>query len=444
MEKNRIGIGAAQVHPLIARYMPMDGLDVVVDLEKSHGSQLYDAKTDQHYLDFLSFYGSNALGFNHPRMISKEVLEELGRVAVHKPSNSDIYSREMASFLDTFTRHATPDFMKHIFFIEGGALGVENALKTAFDWKVQKNFSRGTKEEKGLKVIHFQQAFHGRSGYTLSLTNTSDPRKTQYFPKFDWPRILNPKCTFPLEEENLQHVQELEKKALAQIQALLDRDSEDIACLILEPIQGEGGDNYFRIEFHRELRRICDENEILFIYDEVQTGFGATGRMWAFEHYVQPDILAFGKKTQVCGILANHRVDEVPDNVFRVSSRINSTWGGNLVDMVRCRLFLEIFEEEKLLEHCRQMGEVLMKELHQLKEEFPSKVSNIRGLGLFCAFDLPDTELREQFRQKLFEKRLLILPSGEHSIRFRTALNLTEEELLQGIGIIREVLHKMT
>ena len=444
MEKNRVGIGAAQVHPLIARYMPMDGLDVVVDLEKSHGSQLYDAKTDQHYLDFLSFYGSNALGFNHPRLISKEVLEELGRVAVHKPSNSDIYSREMASFLDTFTRHATPDFMKHIFFIEGGALGVENALKTAFDWKVRKNFSRGTKEEKGLNVIHFQQAFHGRSGYTLSLTNTSDPRKTQYFPKFDWPRILNPKCTFPLEGENLQHVQELEKKALAQIQALLDRDSEDIACLILEPIQGEGGDNHFRLDFHRELRRICDENEILFIYDEVQTGFGATGRMWAFEHYVQPDILAFGKKSQVCGILANDRVDEVPDNVFRVSSRINSTWGGNLIDMVRCRLFLEIFEEEKLLEHCRQMGEVLLKELHQLEEEYPSKVSNIRGMGLFCAFDLPDSEFRAQFRQRLFENRLLILPSGEHSIRFRTALNLTEEELLQGIGIIREVLHKMT
>jgi len=424
--------------------MPMDGLDVVVDLEKSHGSQLYDAKTDQYYLDFLSFYGSNALGFNHPRLISKEVLEELGRVAVHKPSNSDIYSREMARFLDTFTRHATPDFMKHVFFIEGGALGVENALKTAFDWKVRKNFSRGSKEEKGFGVIHFQQAFHGRSGYTLSLTNTSDPRKTQYFPKFDWPRILNPKCTFPLEGENLQHVQKLEKQALTQIQALLDRDSEDIACLIVEPIQGEGGDNYFRLDFHSELRRICDENEILFIYDEVQTGFGATGRMWAFEHYVQPDILAFGKKSQVCGILANDRVDEVPDNVFRVSSRINSTWGGNLVDMVRCRLFLEIFEEEKLLEHCRQMGEVLLKELHQLEGEFPSKVSNIRGLGLFCAFDLPDTELREQCRQMLFENRLLILPSGEHSIRFRTALNLTEEELLQGIGIIRKVLQEIT
>jgi len=333
--------------------------------------------------------------------------------------------------------------MKHTFFIEGGALAVENALKTAFDWKVRKNLARGSKKERGYKVIHFQEAFHGRSGYTLSLTNTSDVRKTQYFPKFDWPRIVNPKCSFPLEGENLQQVEKLEERALAQIQTLLAKDSEDICALILEPIQGEGGDNQFRPVFHAELRRICDENDILLIYDEVQTGFGATGRMWAFEHYVRPDILAFGKKFQVCGILASDRVDEVADNVFHVPSRINSTWGGNLTDMVRCRLYLEIFEEEKVLEHSRRMGEVLLAELRQLEEEFPSKVSNTRGIGLFCAFDLPDAEFRSQLRQKLFENRLLILPCGEHSIRFRTALNIREEDLLKGLRIIREVLHEM-
>ncbi len=443
MEKSRLRIGASQVHPLMAEYMPIDGLGVVVDFEKSHGAYLYDAKTDQFYLDFLSFYGSHPLGFNHPRLNSPEVVEELGRVALHKPANSDIYSREMAEFLDVFAGNAKPDFMKHTFFIEGGALAVENALKTAFDWKVRKNLARGSKKEKGYKVIHFQEAFHGRSGYTLSLTNTSDVRKTQYFPKFDWPRIVNPKCTFPLEGENLQQVEKLEERALAQIQTLLAKDSQDVACLILEPIQGEGGDNQFRPVFHAELRRICDENDILLIYDEVQTGFGATGRMWAFEHYVRPDILAFGKKFQVCGILASDRVDEVADNVFHVPSRINSTWGGNLTDMVRCRLYLEIFEEEKVLVHTRRMGEVLLAELRQLEEEFPSKVSNTRGIGLFCAFDLPDTEFRSQLRQKLFENRLLILPCGEHSIRFRTALNISEEDLLKGLRIIREVLHEM-
>ena len=443
MEKSRLRIGAEQVHPLMASYMPVDGIGVVVDLEKSHGSYLFDAKTDQFYLDFVSFYATNPLGFNHPRLTSPEVVEQLGRVAIHKPSNSDIYSREMAEFLEVFIGNAKPDFMKHIFFIEGGALAVENALKTAFDWKVRKNLAPGSQEKRGYQVIHFQEAFHGRSGYTLSLTNTCDTRKTQNFPKFDWPRIVNPKCTFPLEGENLQHVEELEEQALAQIQAALARDSQDIACLILEPIQGEGGDNHFRPAFHGELRRLCDENDILLIYDEVQTGFGATGRMWAFEHYVQPDILAFGKKFQVCGLLASDRVDEVCDNVFHVPSRINSTWGGNLIDMVRCRLYLEIFEEEKVLEHTCRMGEVLLAELHQLEEEFPSKVSNTRGIGLFCALDLPDAEFRTRFRQKLFQNRLLILPCGEHSIRFRTALNIGEEELLQGIRIIREVLHGM-
>ncbi|MCZ6486275.1 MAG: L-lysine 6-transaminase [Acidobacteria bacterium] len=443
MEKSRLRIGATQVQPLMADYMPIDGLGIVVDFEKSHGAHLYDAKTDQFYLDFLSFYASNPLGFNHPRLTSPEVVEELGRVAIHKPSNSDIYSREMAEFLDVFVRHAKPDFMKYTFFIEGGALAVENALKTAFDWKVRKNLARGSKKERGHKVIHFQEAFHGRSGYTLSLTNTSDVRKTQYFPKFDWPRIVNPKCSFPLEGENLQQVKKLEERALAQIQTVLVKDSEDICALILEPIQGEGGDNHFRPAFHVELRRICDENDILLIYDEVQTGFGATGRMWAFEHYVRPDILAFGKKFQVCGILASDRVDEVGDNVFHVPSRINSTWGGNLIDMVRCRLYLEIFEEEKVLQHTRRMGEVLLAELRQLEEEFPSKVTNSRGIGLFCAFDLPDTEFRTQFRQKLFENRLLMLPAGEHSIRFRTALNISEEDLLEGLRIIREVLHEM-
>ncbi|MFQ5928792.1 MAG: L-lysine 6-transaminase [Acidobacteriota bacterium] len=443
MEKSQLKFAVHQVHGLIARYMAAEGIDVVVDLEKSRGSYLYDAQTNGYFLDFFSFYATNPLGFNHPRMIAKEVLEELARVAIQKPSNTDAYSREMAEFVDTFARLAKPDFMKYMFFIDGGALAVENALKTAFDWKVRKNFARGVKEERGHKVLHFQEAFHGRSGYTLSLTNTVDLRKIQYFPKFDWPRIVNPKCHFPLEGENLSRVEELERKALDQIQAILEEIPEDIACLVLEPIQGEGGDNHFRPEFHRELRRICDENDILFIYDEVQTGFGATGRMWAFEHYVRPDILAFGKKSQVCGILVSDRINEVPENVFHVSSRLNSTWGGNLVDMVRCRFYLEIFEEENVLEHSRRMGDILLRELHQLEEEFPAKVSNTRGIGLFCAFDLPDAEFRGRFRKKLFENGLIILPCGGRSIRFRTALNITEEELLKGIRTIREVLNQM-
>ena len=442
MEKSRLAIPADQVPGLINLYLPSQGLDLVVDLQKSQGSDLIDAKSGESYLDFVSFFATHPLGFNHPHMTSREVVEELAQAALHKPTNSDSFTRELAEFLKTFVRVAKPDFMKHVFFIEGGALGVENALKAAFDWKVRKNLARGETREKGFQVIHFQQAFHGRSGYTLSLTNTSDLRKTQYYPKFDWPRILNPKCVFPLEGENLDQVKKAEIQALDQIDEVIRRDGDDVACILLEPIQAEGGDNHFRVEFHQELRRLCDENEMLLIYDEVQTGLGATGKMWAFEHYVQPDLVAFGKKTQVCGMLAGERIDEVPDNVFRVPNRIDSTWSGSLVDMVRCKHYLEVYEQENIVEHARLMGEVLLGELKGLEAEFPV-VSNPRGRGLFCALDLPDSDTRDRLRQQLFERHLLILPCGDRSLRFRTALNITREALLKGTRIIREALHAL-
>lgn len=443
MEKSELRIDATQVREILSRNILADGLDLVADLEKSRGAYLYDAKRDKYFLDFFSCFATCPLGYNHPRLNRPETIEALGRAAVNKPSNSDIYTRQMAEFVDIFSEVAKPDFMRYLFFIDGGALAVENALKTAFDWKVRKNLAAGSGEEKGFKVIHFREAFHGRTGYTLSLTNTADPRKIQYFPKFDWPRILNPKCVFPLQGENLARVEEAEQLALAQIREVLDKEAENVACLILEPIQAEGGDNHFRLEFHQQLRKICDHYDTLFIYDEVQTGFGGSGRMWAYEHYVKPDIISFGKKTQICGIMVSQRVDEVADNVFHVSSRLNSTWGGNLVDMVRSRTYLEIYRDENILEQCRKSGELLLAELRKLEGEFSPKVTNSRGLGLLCAFDLPSPELRKEFLKQAFENRLIMLPCGVRSVRFRTALNIPQEDLLKGLEIIRKVLTEL-
>ena len=440
MEKVEL-INPSNVREVLNRHLLADGLNLVFDLERSRGSRIYDARAGEFYLDFFSCFSTVPLGYNHPRLTARETIEELGWAAVQKPSNSDIYTPEMAAFVDTFSRFGVPESMPHMFLIEGGALAVENALKTSFDWKVRKNLA-SAKGERGSQVIHFQDAFHGRSGYTLTLTNT-DPIKTDFFPQFNWPRISNPNCVFPLEGENLEKVMAAEEEALNQIRTVLDAIGEDVACLIIEPIQCEGGDHHFRPEFHRALRQICDQYDILFIYDEVQTGFGMTGKMWAFEHFVEPDIASFGKKSQVCGLIAGPRVDEVPDNVFKVSNRLNSTWGGNLVDMVRSRIHMEIFQDENTFEHVRVMGDLLLREIQQLQADYPDKLSNARGLGLLCAFDLPDTETRDRLVKDLFKRHLIILGCGSRAIRFRTSLNIPEKDLREGLSIIGDAVRAL-
>ena len=437
-----MAILAGDVRNVIGKYMLADGKEIIPDLEKSHGSYLVDARDGKEYLDFFTFFASLPIGHNHPKMKEPAFLEKLHRVAITKPSLSDLYPVEMAEFVETFARVAKPDYMKHLFFISGGALAVENALKTAFDWKTRKNFFFGRKKVYGDKVIHFRQAFHGRTGYTLSLTNTADPRKTKFFPTFDWPRVLNPKVTFPLNEENLKKVKSAEEESLRQIKDAILEHGETIAAIIIEPIQGEGGDNHFRGEFLRALREMADENEILLIFDEVQTGVGITGKMWAHQHFdVKPDIFAFGKKTQVCGIMAGLRIDEVENNVFVESSRLNSTWGGNLVDMVRAQRYFEIIEEDNLVENARVQGEYLLKGLNDLAGKFPELMSNVRGRGLFCAFDMPTPALRDKLLRECENKGMLILGCGELSVRFRPPLTVSQDEIGKALDIIESALN---
>ncbi|SHE65219.1 L-lysine 6-transaminase precursor [Fodinibius roseus] len=427
-------VTATQVHQILDRHMLTDGYDIVLDLKKSEDGYLCDARNGDRYLDFFTFFASNPLGMNHPRLANREFQDKIGQIAINKPSNSDIYTEELAAFVDNFDRIGIPDYLPYSFFISGGALAVENALKVAFDWKVQKNFEKGYRQEKGQRVLHFEQAFHGRTGYTMSLTNT-DPTKVKYFPKFDWPRVISPAMAYPETEEHLQQTIAREERAIAQAERYFELYKDEIACIIIEPIQGEGGDNHFRKTFHQSLRELADEHEALLIYDEVQTGVGLTGKFWAHEHYVKPDILAFGKKTQVCGILAGKRVDEIETNCFQVPSRINSTWGGNLVDMVRFGRILEVIEEENLVENAAQMGRYLLKNIQGLAEQY-EQVANARGKGLFCAIDFPNTEIRDAVIKECFKKKLMILSCGTKTMRFRPPLTVTKQHIDEAIHII--------
>lgn len=436
-------IAPADVHAVLARRILADGLDLVMDFEKSHGAWVKDSRSGREYLDFLTFFGSNPIGYNHPKMKEPEFLKTLLRVALLKPALSDVYSVEYAEFVDTFGRVVMRPYLPHAFFIEGGTLANENVFKVAFDWKVRRNRAKGMAGEKGQQILHFREAFHGRSGYTLSVTNT-DPRKTDFFPKFSWPRVENPKLRFPLTPEGEADVRAAEQRSLEQIAKAFADHPDDIAAIHIEPIQAEGGDNHFRPEFLQALARVAGEHDVFFTVDEVQTGIGITGKMWAHEHFgLQPDALAFGKKTQVCGCLVGPKVDEEPENVFKVGSRINSTWGGNLVDMVRFRRFLEIIEEDRLVENARIVGEHLLTGLRRLESELSPLVSNARGRGLMIAFDLPTPALRDKAHETITKNGLLLLTCGVRSIRFRPSLDLTPADADAGLDLLHKSLKEL-
>ncbi|WP_343565202.1 L-lysine 6-transaminase [Sphingobacterium sp.] len=427
----------SNVHERLSKHILADGFPLVMDMEKSHGSYVVDENGDE-YLDMFSMFASMAVGYNHPHLVKHR--EFLGKMAVNKPAISDVYPKEFADFVDTFARVAIPKELPYAFFISGGTLAVENALKAAFDWKTRLNLAQGIQKEAS-QVIHFKQAFHGRSGYTLSLTNTQDPRKYMYFPKFNWPRITNPKLAYPLTAESLAWTVSLEEKAIAEINQAIHNNPNDIACIIIEPIQGEGGDNHFRREFLQQLRQICDKNEILLIFDEVQTGLGITGKMWAYQHYdVIPDVLAFGKKAQVCGILANkEKFDQVEHHVFKESSRINSTFGGDFMDMLRFKLILEVIEQENLVANATEKGAYLRSRLQEVIKDRP-QLSNLRGEGLFVALDFESADSRNEFIKRAYANKLIMLGCGEKSIRFRPHLNVSKEDIDKTIAIINDSL----
>jgi L-lysine 6-transaminase len=436
-----------QVHGVLGRHLLVDGYRFVLDVERSRGCRLVDAITGESYLDMYTFFASSPLGINPPQLVGDPgFMRLLAAVAANKPANSDVYTTHMARFVEVFVRVLGDPDLPHLFFVEGGALAVENAVKCAFDWKSRHNERLGRSRDLGTKILHLTRAFHGRSGYTLSVTNT-DPVKTDRYPLFDWPRIDVPALRFSADGvARREEVEEAEHRALDQARAAFAAYPHDIACFLFEPIQGEGGDNHMRAGFLRAMQDLCHAHDALFVVDEVQTGVGLTGKAWAYQHFgLEPDIVAFAKKVQVGGIMAGRRVDEVPDNVFAVSGRINSTWGGNLTDMVRSRRMLEVIEDEHLVDRAARTGAYFLDGIRRLAARYPRRVANPRGRGLMCAFDLPtQSERTELVRLLREEERVLMLPGGQTAVRVRPALTVTVEEIDQALAALDRCLRRLS
>ena len=408
----------------LGRSVIVDGPRVALDLNESESPYIRDLYDKTEYLDFATFYASLPLGMNHPDIKSDvESRERLLVAALNKVANPDYHSEEVTEFVETFARVVGDPEMPRLFFVEGGALAVENAIKAAFDWKSRRNEREGLETEH-LEVMHLEGAFHGRSGYTLSLTNT-EANKIERFPKFNWPRIPVPDCV------SLQGaaLEEAERLSLELAEKFFRERTGKIACVLVEPIQGEGGDRHMRGEFLKKLQDLAHRNDALFVLDEVQTGCGMTGRNWCYQKLgLKPDVVAFAKKLQVGGIMAGRRLLEEDDNVFTVPGRISSTWGGGLVDMVRATLILNIIERDRLVENADKMGERLLSGLKAINSD--GFISAVRGSGLMVAFDLPDGLTRNAVFSDLEEREhLLVLRCGLKSIRLRPPLNVRPEDV---------------
>ncbi len=372
-----------------------------VSFLKGQGVWLSDKNKNQ-YLDALSGVAVNTLGHNHSRFV--KVISEQIKKLIHV---SNYYHIEEQSLLAK--RISKLSNLSSVFFCNSGCEANEVAIKLARLHGHKLNIDQPN-------IIVMEKSFHGRTMATLSATGS---RKVQA----GFEPLMSGFIRVPFDDVDSVNV--------------IAKKKNKVAAILVEPIQGEGGDNHFRDEFFVALRQLCDENEMLFIMDEVQTGIGITGKWWAHQHFsVKPDIISFGKKTQVCGLLAGPRVEEVENNVFSESSRINSTFGGNLADMVRFHIILEIMEKENLPENAKNMGDFLLGELGNLAEEFPAYVTNPRGLGLFAAFDLPSQTERDKVIGGLMKNKLLMLPSGDNAIRFRPHLNVTKEDLTTSLEII--------
>lgn len=412
-------------NPLSNKKFLFDSFPTVWNVKKSHNSFLY-SNYNEKFLDFHGGFGSNPIGWNHPKLLKhfKDNIDT--HIFINKPANCDFYTHEYIDFINKFKNQVIPETYPYCFFIDGGALSVENALKIAMDWKCQKN---GDKNEK-LSIAHFQKAFHGRSGYTMSLTNT-EQHKVKNFTKFNWPRFLSsPKMG--LSDENQKIYDDF---AIDEIEKYMKDNKKQVAGMIIEPVQCEGGDRHFTKYFLQNLQRICNQNDILFIVDEVQTGFYTTGKPWCFQHYdLEPDLVSFGKKTQQCGVFGGKRLDELESHCFNTSGRLGSTWGGNHIDMIRSSKIIDIIKEDNLENNAIERGNQWLNNMKMIES---NEIDNIRNIGLLMSFDMKTTEIRNKFLDILKKNKLLCLGAGDKTIRMRPNLAVSSEEIKECINKIK-------
>ena len=405
---------------------------------KSHGSYLYDDNSRRSILDLYCFFSTLPLGYNHSIFSTDAFKKDLLSFGGLKPSTGRILTDLVDEFVTDFHNDVNGGIFYKYFFIHGGGLAVENALKISFDWKRHINkVNNCSVDSNQFEVISIENAFHGITGYSLSLSDNQ--LKCSNYPKFNWPKFKAPFVKYPQTQKNKKDFHNEQMAALEKIEKYIKkRGKEYISSIIVELIQGGGGDNHLGKEYIKGLENICKKNNILLIIDEIQTGFGATGKFWCYEHFnVAPDLIAFGKKAQICGVCINKNILDI-ESVINVPGRISPTWNGDISDYIRCKYVMKAYNENGLIENAHKLGKYIVSSLEKMK-----KFSNVRGRGFLIAFNFENSKIRDKFDQLCFEEGLFLLPMGEDRVRMRPNMALTKEEADHALEIINKVNKKI-
>jgi L-lysine 6-transaminase len=384
--------------------------DIKVDFEKSSGSYLFDQNRGEYFLDFFSFWSTLSLGYNHP-IFDESFTDTIKKLCRVKMANNTMNTEEWEQFTDRFAKGPGRDF-SHFHFTCTGALAVESALKSAIDYRRSLGLCRQP------VVISFKGNFHGVSCWGLA-TDRFPPhdKRLEGYPQIDsWPKLKD----------------DAEVEEFIRIHG-----ADDIAAILVEPVQCTFGDRYFSRNFFTRLRHLCDWKNIPLIFDEIQIGFGVSGKMWYYQHLnIEPDIVVFGKKSQVSGMMAKEHLGAAIQSPVK---KLELTWDGDLIDMVRCYYIMEAYERYNILDNVNERSDQLAHELAPL----PSELRNFRHQGLLVAFDLPSEDLKKRFAQLCFGNHLLVSPASYNCIRLRPNLNVSAEEIHEGALRIKKSVEQL-
>lgn len=399
-----------------------------ITVSRGEGAYLYTTDGQQ-FLDFTSGIGVTNTGHCHPRVVqavqaqAARILHAQMNVAYHEPALQLVQElkKVVPASLDTF------------FFSNSGAEAVEAAVKLARQVKARPN------------IIVFEGGFHGRTVGTMSLTTAKTIYRLRYQPLM--PGVVV--APFPYAYRYGWDPEECSQWCLAELRHLLhtQTDPSETAAILLEPILGEGGYVVPPPSFLPGLRKICDEFGLLLIIDEIQSGFGRTGRFFAAEHFgVVPDILVMAKGLAsglpLSGIAASYELME-----RWVTGSHGGTYGGNAVACAAAVATLQVFQEEGLVENAARQGAYLLDCLHEIAGRYPA-IGDVRGLGLMIGTEFstadrqPDPAMAKAAQERCFQKGLLLLTCGPYSnvIRWIPPLIVNREQVEQGVTIFKEVL----